>query len=190
MEQANIIQAIVEKYKNLGENPDTHLKGLLETKLLNYWDYIGVDTLLSLQKPKTNYKDEESFILFNQITELILKLVLHEIKQISGENHVAEIVLIEKIDRVNQYSKMLISFFITMKIGIDYDDYNTFRLALAPASGFQSAQFRYIELHCTSLENLVNEEGKKHLPVNPSIKDCFDYVYWKDAGINRKTGEK
>lgn len=77
-----------------------------------------------------------------------------------------------------------------MKDGMDYDDYNTFRSTLTPASGFQSAQFRYLELYCTPLKNLINAEGKKRLPKNPSTEDYFDHIYWKDAGLNRKTGEK
>jgi len=51
MSQEEIIKAINEKYKSLGENPDTYLKGLLQAKPINYWDYIEVDSLLSLQKP-------------------------------------------------------------------------------------------------------------------------------------------
>jgi tryptophan 2,3-dioxygenase len=190
MEQGEIIKSIIEKYKAINENPDTHLKGLLVSKPINYWDYIETDTLLSLQKPKTNFKDEESFILYNQITELILKLLLSEIKQLTGENTPSEEILSQKLDRLIGYTKMLIAFFHSMKEGISYEDYNTFRLALAPTSGFQSAQFRYIELHCTSLENLINEKGKQRLSVNPDLKECFEHIYWRDAGINRSTGKK
>jgi len=73
---------------------------------------------------------------------------------------------------------------------MDYDDYNTFRATLAPASGFQSVQFRYIELYCTRLENLINDEGKKTHSDQPSIEEYFDHIYWKDAGMNRKNWVK
>lgn len=189
-DQEQLIAAINEKYKALGENPDTYLKGLLQAKPINYWDYIEVDTLLSLQKPKTGFKDEEIFIMYHQVTELMLKLVLHEVKQICAVAQPDESFLITKISRINRYTAMLINSFDIMKDGMDYDDYNTFRTALAPASGFQSAQFRFIEIYCTRLENLVNEAGKQHLPANPSIEECFEHIYWKDAGLNRKTGEK
>lgn len=190
MEQEKIIEAINQKYKNLGENPDTYLKGLLHTKPMNYWDYVEVDTLLSLQKPKTDYKDEEIFIMYHQVTELVLKLMLHEIKQICANDVPTEDFLMTKINRINRYTAMLITSFDIMKVGMDYDDYNTFRTSLAPASGFQSVQFRYIELYCTPIENLINEEGKKRLPENPEIEMYFEHIYWKDAGLNRKTGEK
>jgi tryptophan 2,3-dioxygenase len=190
MGQEEITNAINEKYKLLGENPDTYLKGLLQAKPINYWDYIGVDTLLSLQKPRTNFKDEEIFIMYHQVTELMLKLMLHEIKQVVEEEHLTEEFLITKISRLNRYTSMLITSFDIMKDGMDYDDYNIFRSTLAPASGFQSAQFRYLEIYCTRLENLINTEGKKRISANPTIEEFFDNIYWKDAGLNHATGQK
>src|SRR5690606_10226710 len=136
------------------------------------------------------FKDETIFIMYHQVTELLLKMMRHELEQIVGEENVAEDFLITKINRLNRYTSMLITSFDIMKDGMDYDDYKTFRTTLAPASGFQSAQFRYIEILCTRMENLVNEEGKKRLPSNPTIEDYFGEVYWMDAGLNRKTGEK
>lgn len=190
MEQDKIIEDINQKYKNIGENPDTYFKGLLQQKPVNYWDYVEVDTLLSLQKPRTDFKDEEIFIMYHQVTELMLKLMLHEIKQICANDDVSEDFLITKINRLNRYTGMLITSFDIMKDGMDYDDYNTFRTALAPASGFQSAQFRFIEIYCTRLENLVNEKGQERLPKDAATKDYFEHIYWKDAGMNRKTGKK
>lgn len=91
---------------------------------------------------------------------------------------------------MNRYTKMLITSFDVMRDGMDYNDYNTFRSALAPASGFQSAQFRLIEIYCTRIENLINEEGKKRLSAEPGIEEYFEHIYWKDAGLNHATGEK
>lgn len=189
MEQEKIIHEINEKYKKLGENPDTYLKGLLQAKPINYWDYVQVDTLLTLQKPRTDFKDEEIFIMYHQVTELTLKMMLHEIRQLVSEEH-DEATWIEKIGRLNRYTSMLITSFDIMKDGMRYEDYNTFRSTLAPASGFQSAQFRYIEIYCTRLTNLINEEGKKRLSSNPGTYEYFEHVYWKDAGYNRATGRK
>ena len=186
----DINKSLREKYEQLGENHETYLKGLLHARPITYWDYIQVDTLLSLQNPRTNFKDEEIFIMYHQMVELMLKLVLHEIKQITEEEAPSEEFLIEKINRVNRYTGMLINSYDVMTVGMNYDDYNAFRSTLAPASGFQSAQFRLIEIYCTRLENLVNEEGRKRLPVNPSVEDYFEHVYWKDAGHDRTTGRK
>lgn len=190
MSQEEIIQAINDKYISMGENPDTYLKGLLQAKPINYWDYIEVDTLLSLQKPRTNFKDEEIFVMYHQVTELTLKMMIHEIKQLSEGEDLTEEIWMNKLDRLKRYTRMLITSFDIMKDGMSYEDYNMFRDALTPASGFQSAQFRILEIYCTKLENLVNYEGKKRLPVEPSADDYFENIYWKDAGYNRRTGKK
>ena len=49
MENKSLIEQIEQKYENLGENPETYLKGLFHSKPLCYWDYIEVETLHSLQ---------------------------------------------------------------------------------------------------------------------------------------------
>ena len=179
---------IKKKYEKLGENPETYLEGLLHAKPINYWDYIEVDTLLSLQRPRTLFKDETIFIMYHQVTELLLKMMRHELEQIVEEEKVTEKFLLTKLGRLNRYTTMLITSFDIMKDGMDYDDYNEFRKTLTPASGFQSAQFRYIEILCTRLENLVNDAGKKRLPSRPTVEQYFENIYWKDAGLDRKTG--
>jgi len=189
MDKEIIIRDIENKYQELGENSESYLKGLLHAKPINYWDYIEVDTLLSLQKPRTNFKDEEIFIMYHQVTELFLKMMVHEIKQLVSESF-EEPMWIEKLDRLNRYTHMLINSFDVMKYGMNYDDYNTFRYALTPASGFQSVTFRLIEIYCTRLDNLINEEGKKRLPEKPTTQDYFEHIYWKDAGYDRKTEKK
>lgn len=190
MDQESIIRQIIEKFQSQGENPMMYFKGFLEAKPVNYWDYVNVEALLSLQQPRTDYVDEENFIIYSQVTELLLKSILHELKQITGVNEPSEEILINKLTRLNKYTELLINFFGMMSAGVDYDQYSKFRLALAPASGFQSAQFRFVEIYCTRIENLLNDEGKKLINKNTSVEECFENLYWKDAGINRKTGKK
>ncbi len=189
MSTEKIVDKIKEKYQNLGENPNTYLNGLLQAKPINYWDYIQVDTLLTLQKTRTDFKDEAIFVMYHQVTELVLKMMIHELKQLVEES-LSEQIWIDKLNRLIRYTDMLITSFDVMRSGMDYDDYNIFRSTLTPASGFQSAQFRYLELYCTRLDNLINERGRTRLPESPSIEDFFDNIYWKDAGYNRKTGKK
>ncbi|SDX28413.1 tryptophan 2,3-dioxygenase family protein [Aequorivita viscosa] len=189
MNQDDLIKSINEKYKDLGENPDTYFAGLLQTKPITYWDYIQVDTLLSLQKTQTEFKDEKIFVMYHQVTELTLKMMIHEIQQLSEGENLPEDVWITKLDRLKRYTRMLITSFDIMKDGMSYEDYNIFRAALTPASGFQSAQFRILELYTTRLKNLINSQGRERLPEDPGLDDYFDNIYWKDAGLNRKTGK-
>lgn len=189
MADNDIINALEEKYRSLGENPETYFNGLLQAKPITYWDYIQVDTLLSLQKTRTDFKDEEIFVMYHQVTELTLKMMIHEIKQLSEGENLSEEIWMTKLDRLKRYTRMLITSFDIMKDGMSYDDYNIFRSTLTPASGFQSAQFRILELYSTRLENLINYAGIQRLPQNPTADDYFNHIYWKDAGLNRQTGK-
>ncbi|MBT0607430.1 tryptophan 2,3-dioxygenase family protein [Aequorivita echinoideorum] len=189
MANDGIITELEKKYLNLGENPDNYLKGLLQAKPINYWDYIQVDTLLTLQKTRTDFEDEKIFVMYHQITELVLKMMILEISQLSEGENLSEKIWIDKLDRLKRYTRMLITSFDIMKDGMSHEDYNIFRATLTPASGFQSAQFRILEIYCTKLENLVNSYGQKRLPENPTMDDYFEQLYWKDAGYNRKTGK-
>ncbi len=186
----DIIKAIEEKYRNMGQDPNTYLKGLFHSKLINYWDYVEVDTLLSLQKPRTEFSDEPIFIMYHQVTELLLKLITHEIKQIIDNENIDTAVFANKIDRINRYAGILTESFSVMREGMDYDQYNQFRLTLAPASGFQSAQFRFIELYCTDVHLLVNSRVKPQVNADTDMNYLFDNLYWKDAGLDHKTGKK
>lgn len=185
-----IIKNIEDKYKAQGQDPEMYLKGLYHSKPVNYWEYIEVDTLLSLQKTKTNFPDEEIFIMYHQVTELLLKLMIHEIKQIVNDPAIPVNTFKEKIERVNRYAGVLTASFSVMREGMDYEQYNQFRLSLAPASGFQSAQFRFLELYTTDVHLLVNTRVRGQLTENTPMDQLFDSLYWKDAGLDHKTGKK
>ena len=65
-----------------------------------------------------------------------------------------------------------------------------FRKTLAPASGFQSAQYRKIEFASTELINLIDFRFRKTINRNTPFKHAFEHLYWQAAGKNHETGEK
>jgi tryptophan 2,3-dioxygenase len=188
-DQLNTLQKINEKYEALNQDAGAFLKGFAMTKPVTYWDYIGLETLLSLQRPRTDFADEPIFIMYHQVTELLLKLVVHELQQVVDAENLTAGILQSKLERVNRYAGILTQSFSVMREGMDHAQYNEFRLALAPASGLQSAQFRVVEIMCTDLSNLVNSRVKGKMP-DANIDQLFEELYWKDAGWDRKTGKK
>ena len=52
------LDKLQEKYAAMGQDMSAYLDGLLYADFLTYWDYIHLDTLLSLQSPKTPFPDE------------------------------------------------------------------------------------------------------------------------------------
>ena len=184
------VKLLEEKFKNSGQDLGSYLDGLLYDRYLTYWDYIHLDVLLSLQVPKTHFPDEEIFITYHQITELYFKLILHEMKQIVGDESLNSEILFTKIRRINCYVEALISSFEVMKNGMDKDQFLKFRMSLIPASGFQSVQFRMIEIYATPLYNLVNQECRNKYSEHSSIKEVYEELYWKNGATDAVTGEK
>jgi tryptophan 2,3-dioxygenase len=64
----SLLTALFEKYRLSGQNTNDYLEGLLVSNYEPYWKYINLDSLLSLQNPKTDFQDEFVFITYHQIT--------------------------------------------------------------------------------------------------------------------------
>lgn len=184
------VKLLEEKFKNSGQDLGSYLDGLLYDRYLTYWDYIHLDVLLSLQVPKTHFPDEEIFITYHQITELYFKLILHEMKQVVTEKSLNATTLHSKITRINCYVEALITSFGVMENGMDKDQFLKFRMSLIPASGFQSVQFRMIEIYTTPLYNLVSQEYRNKYSAQSSIKEVYEALYWKNGATDAITGEK
>ncbi len=184
------INKLEEKYRNSGQDLSSYLDGLLYQRYLTYWDYIHLDTLLSIQVPRTHFPDEEIFIMYHQITELYFKLILHEQKQIVEDKSKDLEFFIEKVSRMNNYFKALISSFSIMIKGMEREQFLRYRMALLPASGFQSAQYRMIEIYATPLENLVHHSERDSFSAKDSIEELFEHIYWKKGATDLATGEK
>ncbi len=184
------ISKLEEKYKNSGQDLSSYLDGLLYQRYLTYWDYIHLDTLLSLQIPRTHFPDEEIFIMYHQITELYFKLILHEQKQLVDDKTQEVAFFIEKANRINSYYRVLISSFSIMINGMEREQFLQYRMALLPASGFQSAQYRMIELYATPLENLVHHTERDAYSSETKIEELYEHIYWKKGATDKETGEK
>lgn len=185
-----LMQKLHAKYATSGQDLSSYLEGLLYADYLAYWDYIQLDTLLSLQKPLTTLPDETIFIGYHQITELYLKLILWEIKQITALEIPDEKIFISKINRVNRYFEHLAHSFDIMSDGMSQDQFLKFRMTLFPASGFQSAQIRLIEFASTPLINLVAEEERLASDPSQISEILYEKIYWKKGAMDKLTGKK
>jgi len=178
-----------EKYEAMGQDMVSYLDGLLHADFLTYWDYIHLDTLLSLQNPKTPFPDEEIFIIYHQITELYFKLMLHECTQITEAQPLTVDFFIVRLKRINRYFEALTQSFEIMVDGMEKDQFLKFRMSLLPASGFQSGQYRMIEIYATDFINLVARDKRDELNT-ATIEEQFEYIYWKFGATELSTGKK
>ena len=197
------LKKLDKKYASIGQDLPAYLDGLLYANPLHYWDYTYVDTLLSLQHPKTDFPDEQIFIIYHQITELYFKLALLELEQISNNgkkmsddgrdmgwnDSLSPDFFVERLKRINSYFEVLTSSFGIMVNGMEKEQFLKFRMSLLPSSGFQSAQYRLIEISCSHLINLTDKEQREKLK-DASIEEMAQHFYWKDGAIDVKTGKK
>ncbi len=189
------LQLLQEKYSSVGQDLASYLDGLLYADFLTYWDYINLDTLLTLQQPKTQFPDEEVFIIYHQITELYFKLCLNEFDRLR-ENSIGDGVspefLLERVRRVNRYFETLTQSFDIMVDGMDPTEFLQFRMSLLPASGFQSGQYRMIEICSTSLDRIVHKDLRdRYTDYSESeIEEITKHLYWREGAIEIKSGKK
>jgi tryptophan 2,3-dioxygenase len=199
----NRIKLLKDKYASIGQDLDSYLDGLIYANPLAYWDYIEVDALLSLQKPKTDFPDEKIFIVYHQITELYFYLIQHELNQLcnNGKN-ISEIgqdlgwkeklstdFFIDRLKRCNMYFGALTRSFDIMRLGMEKEQFTKFRMSLLSASGFQTVSYRKIEISSTDLKYLVHEEQRDQY-WDGTIHEQLDNIYWRRGAIVEETNKK
>lgn len=125
-------------------------------KPTSYWEYLRLETLTSLQgglqtDDRTLSSDELRFIVIHQIDELWFKLAIRELEEarnLFGLPRVPETSLasaVAALRRVATIFDLAAQHFRLMET-MRTQDYLRFRDKLSPASGFQSAQMREIEI--------------------------------------------
>lgn len=162
-------------------------------KPLYYGDYLKLDILLRSQIPESGHygkeaHDEMLFIITHQTYELWFKQILHEL--LSALELFSSIPLDERKLHIiaNRLGRIVrIQLVINQQIGILETmtplDFLDFRNFLIPASGFQSRQFREIELRLGLSHHLKNvsfgrftEEDRLYLEQVARQISLFDRV--------------
>ncbi len=194
------IKELSKKYSSTGQDLPSYLEGLLYADYLSYWDYIHLDTLLTLQNPKTDFPDENIFIIYHQITELYFKLIINELEQITHNGRdiskngkdlgwreeITFDFFKNRMNRIIRYFDNLIHSFDIMIEGMSRDEFTKFRMSLLPGSGFQSFQFRSIEIYSTPIKNLLITEKIKKSNNSQDIQN----IYWSKGATELKSGKK
>ena len=113
----------------------------------NYGGYLQLDTLLSAQKPLSAppHHDEMLFIVQHHVSELWMKLIIHELRSATALLAADQTDSCLKIlARVKQIQRHLFEQWAVLET-LTPTEYQQFRHVLGPASGFQSQQYRMIE---------------------------------------------
>jgi len=160
---------------------------------LTYNNYLRVHELKQLQQCQSDpaHHDEPLFIIIHQTYELWFKLILHEIDQVMkllAADQVRRSTFF--LHRVVEIFKVLVSQIHVLET-MSPVDFLGFRAKLNPASGFQSSQFREIEIACGLRDKMLLEHFKqdgsyedlRRRTEAPSLQESF-YELLRRRGFN------
>ena len=111
----------------------------------SYGGYLRLPQLLDAQRPRSPRHDEMLFIIQHQVSELWMKLMIHELEAAIAHVQADRLAPCFKIlARVKQVQRQLFEQWSVLET-LTPSEYVEFRDVLGPASGLQSFQFRAIE---------------------------------------------
>ena len=153
-----------------------------EGRKLSYGTYLKVRELLALQDGLSDEHDELLFIVAHQVYELWFKVVLFELEAARDRIDSDDIFFARHyLERVHVIEKLLVEQIEVLET-MSPQDFLAFRSQLAPASGFQSVQFREIEFlsglkepkYLARLEKTADETARLRRRLDePSLDDAF-----------------
>jgi tryptophan 2,3-dioxygenase len=130
---------------------------------MSYGDYLSLDMVLSAQKPLSTAHDEMLFIVQHHVSELWMKLAIHEITAAIGairrDEPRAAFKMLTRVARIFEQLNNAWDVLRTMTPS----EYTTFRDALGKSSGFQSWQYRAVEFLAGN-RNLAMLKPHAHRP--------------------------
>lgn len=112
---------------------------------MTYGEYLKLDTILSSQIRLSGHHDEMLFIIIHQVSELWMKLVLHELTAAKNAIQAGDLsISFKKLARVSEIQLQIIQAWDVLST-LTPAEYLEFRESLGSSSGFQSYQYRLVE---------------------------------------------
>ncbi|HEY9577393.1 MAG TPA: tryptophan 2,3-dioxygenase [Pseudobacillus sp.] len=129
-------------------NNDSSKESSIHTDFTNnmtYGEYLRLDRLLSSQNRLSGHHDEMLFIIIHQVSELWMKLIIHEMQGAISAIQKNELQpAFKMLARVSKIQTQIIQAWDVLST-MTPSEYMEFRDKLGQASGFQSYQYRQIE---------------------------------------------
>ncbi|SDI69765.1 tryptophan 2,3-dioxygenase [Planococcus glaciei] len=154
-------------------------------KNMTYGEYLQLDKLLSAQIPASGQHDETLFIIIHQVSELWMKLILHEMQSaincINGDDLQPAFKQLARVSRIQSQIIQGWDVLATMTP----TDYLKFRNSLGNASGFQSYQYRMIEFTLGYKTKHVLKIYEKEKELHQQLLSAFQKPGLYDAAIQK-----
>src|SRR6478609_7414945 len=162
---------------------------------MTYGGYLQLGRLLDAQKPVSSppHHDEMLFIVQHQVSELWMKLLIHELGAALEDLRADRLAPCQKIfARCKQVLRQLTEMWSVLET-LTPSEYMEFREILGPSSGFQSLQYRTIEFllgnknaamlrvlarrgHAVPAHHLDRDWSQPHV-FSPELVPVFERIY-------------
>jgi tryptophan 2,3-dioxygenase len=144
------------------------------SRKMSYGDYLGLDALLAAQRPLSGQHDEMLFIVIHQVQELWMKLMAHELDLAMGCLRAGEVRQAFKATaRISRIQKQLVEAWDVLTTMTPHD-YLAFRGSLGSSSGFQSWQYRLIEIRMGAREALYLKPHRHRPDIHGTLRAAFE----------------
>jgi tryptophan 2,3-dioxygenase len=141
---------------------------------MSYASYLGLDKLLSAQNPISGHHDEMLFVVIHQVTELWMKLSLHELGAVVRQIQQNDLdPAFKMLARVGRIQAQLIKSWEVLATMTPFD-YGSFRGYLGQSSGFQSYQYRALEFLLGNKTRELIEVHRAEPLIYANLREALD----------------
>ena len=141
-----------------------------EHAALTYGNYLALDEILAAQRPRSDEHDELLFIVIHQVYELWFKQLLHELAHLQDRLEDGDTShSVRTLRRVLTILKVVVTQIDVLET-MSPRQFSGFRGRLDSASGFQSAQFRQLEVVLGRRDHAVVEHYPEGSPAREALE--------------------
>ncbi|MCA0174633.1 tryptophan 2,3-dioxygenase [Bacillus sp. RAR_GA_16] len=150
---------------------------------MTYGEYLSLDKILAGQNRLSDHHDEMLFIIIHQVSELWMKLILHELKgAIEAIENDELSTAFKMLARVSKTQTQIIQAWDVLST-LTPSEYMQFRDSLGQASGFQSYQYRMIEFALGYKTPHVLKIYEKDKDLHEELKEAYQEPGIYDVAI-------
>jgi tryptophan 2,3-dioxygenase len=141
---------------------------------MSYGDYLHLDAVLGAQQRRSEAHDEMLFIVQHQVSELWMKLLLHELEAATAAVSGGQLQhAFKMLARVSKIMEQLVHAWDVLAT-MTPPEYSAMRPALASSSGFQSWQYRMIEFRLGNKNAAMLKPHEHRADLHGQVKAALD----------------
>ncbi|SHI38041.1 tryptophan 2,3-dioxygenase [Roseomonas rosea] len=168
--------AVAEAPRDAPEHAREEGRGLATdfSRTMSYGGYLQLETLLSAQQPLSDKHDELLFIIIHHVQELWMKLIIRELEVATDCVRADDLrPAFKGMARVSRIQRQLVEAWDVLST-MTPADYLSFREVLGQSSGFQSWQYRLMEILLGARDEFMLKPHAHDAALTARLRAAFD----------------